>query len=99
MWECRGLSARGGWPLPTHLQSRLLGSVIHQDLGRGRLPSAHKCMEQALKLTLWQLFSHPFDGPVSAHLLQVLKKSEIMTQDGWAGGGAKLMAEYGVKAQ
>lgn len=57
-------------PLPSHFHFCLLGSAIHQDPGRGHLPSAHKCMEQAIKLTLWQLFSHPFDGPVSAHLLQ-----------------------------
>lgn len=58
------------WPLPSHFHSCPLGLAIHQDPGRGHLPPAHKCMEQAIKLTLWQLFSHPFDGPVSAHLLQ-----------------------------
>lgn len=65
-----------------------LGAAIHQDPGRGHLPPAHKCMEQAIKLTLWQLFSHPFDGPVSAHLLpqEGIKKSssdvqKIMTRE------------------
>lgn len=35
----------------------------------GRLAAAHKCMELAIKLTLCQLFSHMFDGPLAAHLL------------------------------
>lgn len=58
------------WPLPSHFHRCPLGVAIYQDPGRGHLPPAHKCMEQAIKLTLWQLFSHPFDGPMSAHLLQ-----------------------------
>ena len=33
-----------------------------------------KCMELAIKLTLWQLFSHMFDRPMSAHLLDGNKK-------------------------
>lgn len=31
-------------------------------------------MELAIKLTLWQLFSHMFDRPMSAHLLEGNKK-------------------------
>lgn len=90
-----GTPAPRAWPLPSHFHSCPLGGAIHQDPGRGHLPPAHKCMEQAIKLTLWQLFSHPFDGPVSAHLLQRegIKKSssdvqKIMTLGGrwgWVG--------------
>ena len=65
------------WPLPSHFHSCLLGAAIHQDPGRGHLPPAHKCMEQAIKLTLWQLFSHPFDGPVSAHLLKRRRNKKV----------------------
>lgn len=52
-----------GWPLPSHFHSLTLSTAIHQDPGRGRLPSAHKCVEQAIKLTLWQLFSHRLMAP------------------------------------
>lgn len=65
------------WPLPSHFHSCPLGATIHQDPGRGHLPPAHKCMEQAIKLTLWQLFSHPFDGPVSAHPLQLQRNKKV----------------------
>lgn len=96
-----GLCASCAWPLPSHFHSWALGVAIHQDLGRGHLLPAHKCMEQAIKLTLWQLFSHSFDGPMSAHLLpqEGIKKSssdvqKIMTQEEevaerggvWGGG-------------
>lgn len=65
------------WPLPSHFHSCPLGVAIYQDPGRGHLPPAHKCMEQAIKLTLWQLFSHPFDGPVSAHLLRPGRNKKV----------------------
>lgn len=90
-WEHWDAVSPRAWPLPSHFHSCPLGAAIHQDPGRGHLPSAHKCMEQAIKLTLWQLFSHPFDGPVSAHPLrrEGIKKSsrdvqKIMTQ-AWGG--------------
>lgn len=94
--------------LPSHFHSCPLGTAIHQDPGRGHLPPAHKCMEQAIKLTLWQLFSHPFDGLVSAHLLrrEGIKKSssDVQKNDSGRGGGgylngAELMPDYRVKAQ
>lgn len=100
------------WPLPSHFHSCLLGVAIHQDPGRGHLPPAHKCMEQAIKLTLWQLFSHPFDGPVSAHLLQQRRNKKVKLgcaknyDSGWRWGGggayltvAELMPDYGVKTR
>lgn len=106
-----GTPAPRAWPLPSHFHSCLLGAAIHQDPGRGHLPPAHKCMEQAIKLTLWQLFSHPFDGPVSAHPLQPkgIKKSssDVQKYMTWGGGrgrgvylnGAQLMSDYGVKTR
>lgn len=109
-----GTPAPNAWPLPSHFHSCPLGAAIHQDPGRGHLPPAHKCMEQAIKLTLWQLFSHPFDGPVSAHPLrrEGIKKSSSDVQKnydcGWAAGvgwrgvylnGAELMPDYGVKTR
>lgn len=92
------------WPLPSHFHSCPLGTTIHQDPGRGHLPPAHKCMEQAIKLTLWQLFSHPFDGPVSAHLLlgEEIKKSSSDVQKIMTGGylnRAELMPGYEVKSR
>lgn len=40
-----------------------------------KIPGTYlKCMELAIKLTLWQLFSHMFDRPMSAHLLEGNKK-------------------------
>lgn len=94
-----GTPAPRAWPLASHFHSCPLGTAIHQDSGRGHLPPAHKCMEQAIKLTLWQLFSHPFDGPVSAHLLrrEGIKKSssdvqKIMARRRRGGGG--LVSEW-----
>lgn len=68
-WELGGPPGRA-WPLPSHFHRCPLVVAIYQDPGRGHLSPAHKCMEQAIKLTLWQLFSHPFDGPMSANPLQ-----------------------------
>lgn len=99
-----GTLAPHAWPLPSHFHSCPLGAAIHQDPGRGHLPPAHKCMEQAIKLTLWQLFSHPFDGPVSAHLLRQKRNKKVKLGcaknydlQGGCGGylnGAELMPDY-----
>lgn len=106
-----GTPAPRAWPLPSHFHSCPLGAAIHQDPGRGHLPPAHKCMEQAIKLTLWQLFSHPFDGPVSAHLLQRGRNKKVKLgcaknyDSGWGGAEgvylnrAELMPDYGVKTR
>lgn len=95
-----GLQLPGSGLSPLIFIPAPLGEAIHQDPGRGHLPPAHKCTEQAIKLTLWQLFSHPFDGPVSAHLLQQggIKKSssdvqKIMTQVGGGGVGGLYLNE------
>lgn len=56
-------------PLSSYSHSSQHGRPIHQDPGTGHLLPAHKCMKPAIKLTLWQLFSHTFDGPVAAHPL------------------------------
>lgn len=78
MWGGWGGLPTHAWPLPSHFHSCPLGVAIYQDPGRGHPPPAHRCMEQAIKLTLWRLFSLPSDTPPSsdapphpsAHLLQ-----------------------------
>lgn len=95
-----GTPARRAWPLPSHFHSCPLGAAIHQDPGRGHLPPAHKCMEQAIKLTLWQLFSHPFDGLVSAHLLRRRRNKKVKLgcaknyDSGWGWGGRRGVPEW-----
>lgn len=57
-----------GFPSP-HFNSLRQRKDIHQAVGRGHLPPAHKCTDIAIKLTLCQLFSHTFDGLPALHLL------------------------------
>lgn len=77
------------WP---HFNSRRHRKAIHQAVGRGRLPAAHKCMEQAIKLTLCQLFSHTSDGPLAAHPLPqgYSRSQEQMCRRWWASGSDAL---------
>lgn len=93
---------------PSHFHSCPLGcSDSSGPEQRTPYTPTHKCTEQAIKLTLWQLFSHPFDGPVSAHLsrperdkkvkLGCVKNDNSQGLGGWGSrAGARLMSHYGV---